>query len=109
MRISNNERRCIVDSVARHIADNAKVWLFGSRCDDNKYGGDIDLYIESDKIDDPFMARIHFKIALEDALGFQKFDLVYHQRQKPLQPIHEIAKSEGVLLNFRTLTIPTSK
>jgi len=99
MRISEFERRCIVEQVTQHIAPNAKVWLFGSRCDDNKKGGDIDLYIESDVINDPFMARIHLKLALEDALGFQKFDLVYHQRQKILQPIHQIAKSEGVLLN----------
>jgi len=100
MRISEFERQCIVDNVSRHIASDAQVWLFGSRCDDEKKGGDIDLYIESDEIDDPFMARIDLKLALEDALGFQKFDLVYHQRQKPLLPIHEIAKDEGQLLNL---------
>lgn len=69
--------------------------MSGSHRDDEQKGGNIDLYIENDKIDDPFMARIELKLALEDALGFQKFDLVYHQRQKPLLPIHEIAKDEG--------------
>lgn len=99
MRLSNHERDVIVENVHKFIAADAEVWLFGSRCDDAKSGGDIDLYIESDPISKPLESRIYLKIALQDALGYQKFDLVYHDRQLPLQPIHEIAKAEGILLS----------
>ncbi|NRA72615.1 MAG: nucleotidyltransferase domain-containing protein [Gammaproteobacteria bacterium] len=93
------ERFLIVEKVKKNIADDADVWLFGSRCDDAKKGGDIDLYIESNPLENPYMSRIYLKLALEDVLGFQKIDLVYHDRQKELLPIHVIAKSEGILLS----------
>ncbi len=75
------------------------MWLFGSRCNDHDKGGDIDLYIESEKIKSPLKQRIMLKLALEDQLGFQKIDLLYHNKSLPFLPIHEIAKSEGILLN----------
>lgn len=98
MRLSSQERDIIVTNVHKYIAEDAKVWLFGSRCDDSKSGGDIDLYIESDPITKPLESRIYLKIALQDALGYQKIDLVYHDREREMQPIHEIAKTEGILL-----------
>ncbi|MGS0828033.1 nucleotidyltransferase domain-containing protein [Shewanella sp. 0m-8] len=98
MRLSERERISIVDSVKLHFSSTAKVWLFGSRCDDNKRGGDIDLYLEGQDIDSPLHKRILLKIALQDLLGEQKIDLVYHDLSLPIQPIHEIAKTEGILL-----------
>lgn len=98
MRLSEQEVTSIVDSVKLHFSSSAKVWLFGSRCDDNKRGGDIDLYLEGRDIDSPLHKRILLKIALQDLLGEQKIDLVYHDLSLPIQPIHEIAKKEGILL-----------
>lgn len=46
MRLSPHE----LDAVCRTLygADpNGRVWLFGSRADDSKRGGDIDLYLEA--------------------------------------------------------------
>lgn len=98
MRLSKHEQAVILTNVHKYIAADAQVWLFGSRCDDNKAGGDIDLYIESDPISKPLESRIYLKIALQDELGYQKFDLVYHDRSLELQPIHQIAKAEGIEL-----------
>ncbi len=53
MRLSSQEQDIIVTNVHQYNASDAKVWLFGSRCDDSKSGGDIDLYIESDPINKP--------------------------------------------------------
>lgn len=99
MRLSKGTRQLIVESVHHYFSDSAQVWLFGSRCDDSKSGGDIDLYLEDQDIDEPVYKRILLKIALQDKLGMQKIDLVYHDRRLPLQPIHLIAKEEGILLN----------
>ena len=52
---------------------SAEVLLFGSRLDDARRGGDIDLLIRSRKID--FKARLRLKLDLMDALGPQKIDL----------------------------------
>lgn len=56
------------------LSGEAKLYLFGSRVDDNKKGGDIDLLIVSSKLNkkDLRMLRIDFF----EAFGEQKMDLV---------------------------------
>ena len=66
--------------------------------DDNARGGDIDLYIETLAIDDPGLAKIHLRLAFEDAWGECKVDLVLHQQTNPEQPIHVLARTEGIRL-----------
>jgi len=50
MRITELEKNTIIDAVESSDPD-AKVWLFGSRADDSKKGGDIDIGILSSKVD----------------------------------------------------------
>jgi len=99
MRLTHDETQKIVETVSVLISEKAKVWLFGSRCDDNAKGGDIDLYIESPEIESPLLRRIQLKLALEDKLGMQKIDIIFHNKLLSLKPIHKIAKAEGILLN----------
>ncbi len=42
MRLSNFEKQSIIDTIAI-IDSDADIYLYGSRCDDNKGGGDIDI------------------------------------------------------------------
>ncbi len=73
MRLNASERAAIKDEVAARDRD-AKVYLFGSRVDDNAKGGDIDLLVLSKRMDRR-QART-LKLRLYDRLGEQKIDLI---------------------------------
>jgi predicted nucleotidyltransferase len=73
MRLSGEEIRVIKEAV--HGADTeARIYLFGSRVDDAKRGGDIDLLILSDKLGSLDERKIRLNIY--DHLGEQKIDIV---------------------------------
>ena len=40
------EEKDIIKNIIRQKIGNVKIYLFGSRIDDNKKGGDIDIYID---------------------------------------------------------------
>ena len=74
------------------------LWLFGSRTNLNKRGGDIDLYIETKK--DPVEAnasKMRFLTQLTLVLGEQKIDVVIKSGNFEL-PIYNVAKEEGIQL-----------
>jgi len=53
--------------------------LFGSRVDDSKRGGDIDLYIDLEErlpYSVVFSKKIDFLVALKEKIGEQKIDVV---------------------------------
>ncbi|HUX43091.1 MAG TPA: nucleotidyltransferase domain-containing protein [Rectinemataceae bacterium] len=73
MRITKEERDIFVDSIAT-CDPNAKVWLFGSRVDDSKRGGDIDLAILSRTIGREELRKIRRDIM--DRIGEQHLDII---------------------------------
>jgi len=73
MRLSIEEAKSIRQCVLR-FDPKAEVFLFGSRADDTRRGGDIDLLIVSKRIG--LRERLRLQSALEDALGLRKIDLV---------------------------------
>ena len=76
-----------------------ELWLFGSRADLSKKGGDIDLYIETHAktVDEAIKRKTDFVWNLEQTIGEQKIDIVLNPLNFPYPlPIHEIAKIEGV-------------
>jgi len=75
------------------------LWLFGSRANLSKRGGDIDLYVES-SIKDPqqiIKSKSTFLTKLYMAIGEQKIDVVVKFDDTDLL-IYKIAKEEGVQL-----------
>lgn len=73
MRLAALEKR-IIRSVISKYDNSAKVYLFGSRVDDHKKGGDIDLLIFSKKLN--FDKKLKIKIELKELLGDQKINIV---------------------------------
>ncbi len=93
MRLTNSEISEI-KNVITTFDPNASVVLFGSRADDTKKGGDIDLLILSEILNPQDKRNI--KIALKDKLGDQKIDVVLSIKGE--EPIAKIALQEGVFL-----------
>ena len=84
----------IRETIAREISPNVRVWLFGSRTDDARRGGDVDLCVETDS--PPLLRELQCKIDLEEALDLH-VDLIV-ARSGDARPIDEISKTEGILL-----------
>jgi len=98
VRLSEQQRQQIVKVLRHTLGDDAAVYLFGSRCDDRKRGGDIDLFVEVDDSDDWWQRRLQADVALQRCLGERKIDLIVHRRGQPYQPIAHIALATGIQL-----------
>ena len=64
----------LLKTTLKNLSENAKIYLFGSRVDDTKKGGDIDVLVVSDKLTkkDLRILRIEFF----KKFGEQKLDIV---------------------------------
>ncbi|MCX7760001.1 MAG: nucleotidyltransferase domain-containing protein [Hydrogenothermaceae bacterium] len=81
------------------FGSNTEVYIFGSRTDINKRGGDIDIMIKTDLDFDRWLEKkIKFLMKLWDKLGEQKIDVVYYNPKYKTEPIHKVAMEEGVKL-----------
>ncbi len=74
VRLSSELVNLILDYVCQ-IDEKAEVFIFGSRADLSKKGGDIDIFILSEKFS--FQNRRELKFKMEDMIGEQKIDIVY--------------------------------
>jgi len=59
----------------KEIFVDGQIYLFGSRVDDMKRGGDIDLYIVTD-LTNLYDKKIKFLVKLKGYIGEQKIDVI---------------------------------
>jgi len=76
MRISESDQKKINDILSSIYGKEVDIYLFGSRTDDSKKGGDIDLLLVSEKFHDDEQRRIHSLTLLQRSIGLQKIDLI---------------------------------
>lgn len=95
MRLSTAQQQSILRAARQNFGGDAKVWLFGSRVDDARRGGDVDLYVEADG-PNTWLSALRCKIAIEEELDLH-VDLVVNDRVSD-KPIYKIAKDKGVRL-----------
>ena len=98
MRLSRQEIDALICATHSCFGDSAKIWLFGSRVDDTKKGGDIDLYIETDKEMGIVAAKLEMLRAIWSTFGEQKIDILVRSRSRECSAMHEVAKSSGLEL-----------
>ncbi|MGI6394124.1 MAG: nucleotidyltransferase domain-containing protein [bacterium] len=97
MRISSEVKTLLIKTAKKFFGDNCRVYIFGSRADDSKSGGDIDLFIETDqKVS--FQAEIEFLVEAEKSITPRHIDLIVSSPGKKHRKIFETAKNTGVLL-----------
>jgi len=101
MRLTDIEKKSICEAFLRHFSENDHLWLFGSRVDDSKKGGDIDFYIETEEKNAGIALdkKLSFLSDLWSTLGEQKIDVVLNLTNDSFSiPIYQQAKSQGILL-----------
>lgn len=99
MRLTPDQAQITKNTVARVLGAESRVWLFGSRVDDDLRGGDIDLLVETEA-QFPNRAKVLCKLygALILALGDRKLDILLKDGRTSEAPIFNIAKRTGILL-----------
>ena len=99
MRLSNDHQEIIKNTIASIVGLDSRVWLFGSRVDDVKRGGDIDLLIETEHV---ITHKASLLCRLEGALvmrlGDRKIDTLLKDAATEDAPIFTVAKQNGILL-----------
>lgn len=101
MRLHPIMAEIIAEKTKEYFGDTASVYLFGSRVDDNKMGGDIDLYIETD-LKQAMEAKCKFLREILEIFGDRKIDVITHKRHTQIKPIGKLAKHTGIdLTNFK--------
>ena len=96
MRLNNFEQDMIKKAFLE-VFESGNIYLFGSRVDDTKRGGDIDLYLVPEiKFDDERNRKINFMIKLDEYIGEQKIDVVLAKDKSRL--IEQEALKYGVKL-----------
>lgn len=98
MRLDMREVAAIKAAAAQAFGSDAVVRLFGSRVDDGRDGGDIDLHIEIASEIDEWRARAHFEDSLFARIEEQRVDVVVRRIDAPMRGIDMIAHRDGVRL-----------
>ena len=99
VRLSQEDLTALVELFHKHFLKNDRLWIFGSRADLSKKGGDIDIYIETkiENLDHAINAKANFLWDLESKIGEQKVDVVLNViTLNNKLPVYSIAKKEGV-------------
>jgi predicted nucleotidyltransferase len=95
MRITEHEKNVIIEAV-KNADPDARVWLFGSRADDGKKGGDIDIAIFSENINKDIMQANKIRRFICGRIGEQKIDIVTTKDGK--EAFFRLAVEEGIEL-----------
>lgn len=101
MRLTSQQIESLKQVAAEVFGPQAQICLFGSRADDHRRGGDIDLYVSGVvlSMDAQLDAKLRFLVKAKRLLGERRIDLVFAPMPgQPVLPIQRIARETGVPL-----------
>ena len=95
MRLSKREIEAILQVAEDIYGTDVKVYLFGSRVDDSRRGGDIDLLVRTTSAKKGILERVRMASRIKSLIGDQKIDIIGDYEDN--QVVQEALKN-GVLL-----------
>jgi len=99
MRLTPAQIDTIKSTTQAVLGEGAQVTLFGSRVDDQAKGGDVDLMIEVHQtLQEPALIAARIASQISRAMHGRKVDVLLKAPNLLEQPIHRIARQQGVAL-----------
>lgn len=102
MRLNERERKAITQAAQECLPPGTRVRLFGSRLDDARRGGDIDLLVEPPAglgADEQVEQRTRFVARLYRLLGERRIDvLMVPASERDARPVVQTARRDGQML-----------
>lgn len=99
MRLTPDQIQSIKQTARTVLGDDVRVILFGSRVDDSKKGGDIDLLFETDHLVGNRATTVGaLYVSLIRKLGDRKIDILLRDPATPDAPVLDVAKHMGIQL-----------
>ena len=99
MRLTPAQIDSIKSTAQAVLGEGAQVTLFGSRVHDEQKGGDVDLMVEvTQAIADPAVLAARLSSRVSRSMHGRRVDVVLKAPNLMEQPIHRIAKQEGIRL-----------
>ena len=98
MRLTPAEIAAIKAATREAFGETAVVRLFGSRVHDKLRGGDIDLLVEVDKLEDESRQKAIFEDRFWALTEPRKVDLLVALRGTNPGPFQQIAYRDGIIL-----------
>jgi len=95
MRLNTKELQTL-RAILGELDPAGRLYLYGSRVDDSRRGGDIDLYLQASRPID-LKTRLRTQYRLQQACD-TRVDLLVKNPAQPELPIHQIAVEQGLLL-----------
>ena len=92
----NKKYQDVIKKYFLEIFNQGEIYLFGSRVDDTKKGGDIDLYLVVENKCNIFKKKIKYLAKIKRELGEQKIDVIFNMDKDRL--IEKEARQWGVKL-----------
>jgi predicted nucleotidyltransferase len=99
MRLTPDQIDSIKSTAQAVLGEGAQVTLFGSRVHDEQKGGDVDLMVEvTQAIADPAVLAARLSSRVSRSMHGRRVDVILKAPNLMEQPIHRIAKQEGIRL-----------
>ena len=95
MRLCKREIEAILQVAEDIYGADVKVYLFGSRVDDSRRGGDIDLLVRTTSAKKGILERVRMASRIKSLIGDQKIDVIGDYEDN--QVVQEVLKN-GILL-----------
>lgn len=99
MRLNQHQIDKIKSATADIFGPEARVWLFGSRVDDTRRGGDVDLMVETDEAPrNPTLLAARLSASISRSMYGRHVDVIVLAPGFREQPIHQAARTQGIRL-----------